>query len=444
MFPTAPSTAATAAPAADPASRGSAARAARNLLRRAGPALLGYTAVRLLGILVLMKWAHLQHHGVWPLLANQWDSRWYLGIADHGYAYAFDEHGLNESNLAFFPLYPVLVKAVAWVTPGSRASVGLVVAGGCALLAAWGIFAVGERLHGARTGTVLAVLWGATPVAAVQWMGYTESLFTALVAWSLYAVLSGRWVSAGALCLLAGLTRPTGLALVAAVCGSAAVALWRLRRAAVPAPAPLPAPAYAPDPAPGTAPELPPASHANPGPDPHANPDPDRARVRRIVLGALLAPLGWLAYVGWVGLRLGRADGYFAVQRQWTNQWDGGKETFRALRGLFVYLSNPPLFMVVVALVLIASVALFVLGVCDRQPLPLLIFSGVLLLIVLGSGGVFFPRARFLLPGFPLLLPLALAVARAHRRVAVLSLSAAALGSAYFGAYMTLVYGGPP
>ncbi|MEV5599571.1 hypothetical protein [Streptomyces sp. NPDC052496] len=414
MFPTASGPATASAPTAGPAPRAPAGWAAGHLLRRAAPALLGYTAVRLLGTLVLMKWAHLQHRGLWPLLADRWDSRWYLGIADHGYADAFDEGGAGESNLAFFPLYPVLVKAVAGVTPGSRASVGLVVAVGCALVAAWGVFAVGDRLYGARVGTVLAVLWGATPVAAVQWTGYTESLFTALVAWSLYAVLTGRWVAGGVLCLFAGLTRPTGLALAAGVCVSGVVALGRLRRAAVPET----------------------ASGAPRGPGP--------AGVRRIVLGVLLAPLGWLGYVGWVGLRLGRADGYFAVQRQWRNQWDGGRETLRTLRNLLIYPSHPQLFLVVVSLVLIVSVALFLLCVCDRQPLPLLVFSGVLLLIVLGSGGVYFPRARFLLPGFPLLLPLALAIAHAHRRVAALCLSAAALGSAYFGAYMTLVYGGPP
>ncbi|MEU2793069.1 hypothetical protein [Streptomyces sp. NPDC007100] len=411
MFPSASRTAAVTAPAAS-APPGPAARPAPSLPRRAGPALLGYTAVRLLGTLVMLKWAHLQHRGLWPLLANRWDSRWYLGIADHGYADTFDASGFNESNLAFFPLYPVLVKGVAGVTPGSRASVGLVVAAGCSLLAAWGIYAVGERLYGRRVGTVLAVLWGATPVAAIQWMGYTESLFTALAAWSLYAVLADRWVMAGALCLLAGLTRPTGLALVAGVCVSAVVALWRLRRTA---PVPI-----------------------------ATEPEPGRGRVRRIVLGVVLAPLGWLAYVSWVGLRLGRADGYYAVQRQWDNQWDGGKQTLRTMRDTLMYPAHPQLFLVVVSLVLIASAALFLLCLFDRQPLPLLVFSGVLLLIVLGSGGVYFPRARFLLPGFPLLLPLALAIARAHRRVAVLSLSAAALGSAYFGAYMTLVYGGPP
>ncbi|MGW3626072.1 hypothetical protein [Streptomyces sp. NPDC000880] len=43
----------------------------------------------------------------------------------------------------------------------------------------------------------------------------------------------------------------------------------------------------------------------------------------------------------------------------------------------------------------------------------------MLLLVVLGSGGVYFPRARFLLPGFPLLMPVARALARARRTAVV-------------------------
>nr|WP_240495271.1 hypothetical protein [Streptomyces showdoensis] len=368
-------------------------RLLRHAARRAAPALLGYLAVRLLGLLVLARWAHLKGHGVWPTLAASWDSTWYLGIADHGYD---DELGTrtNHNNLAFFPLFPLLVKAFAAVTPGSRASVGLVLAWACSLVAAWGVFAVGDRLHGRRTGAVLAVLWGALPVAVVQWMGYTESLFTALAAWALYAVLGGRWAWAAGLAVAAGLTRPTGVAVAAAVAAGALLAV--------------------------------------------------RHGERRALGAALAAPLGWLGYVGWVGVRLGRWDGYFAVQRLWTNEWDGGADTLRQLRGLLVYARHPQLFLVVVSLVLVVSAGLFLLCVADRQPLPLLVFTGVLLLVVLGSGGVYFPRARFLLPGFPLLLPVALALARARRPAAVLVLAGAALSSAWLGGYMLLVWPGPP
>lgn len=68
---------------------------------------------------------------------------------------------------------------------------------------------------------------GVYPTAFVQSMAYTETLFTALAAWALYAVLRGRWIVAGALCVLAGLTRPTAAALIAALAITAAVTLVR-------------------------------------------------------------------------------------------------------------------------------------------------------------------------------------------------------------------------
>ncbi|MBT2507304.1 hypothetical protein J7I98_15665 [Streptomyces sp. ISL-98] len=370
-------------------------------LRRAAPALVGYVAVRLLGVLVLAKWAHLRGHGLWPALATSWDSLWYLQIADRGYDSTLGTTR-NSNSLAFFPLYPVIVKAVAGVTPGSRASVGLLLAIAFSLVAAWGIFAVGDRLHGRRVGTLLVVLWGSMPAAVVQWMGYTESLFTALTAWALFAVLTGRWLWAGSLSVLAGLTRPTGVALAAAVSVTAAVTLWRSWRRGH---------------------KLEPA----------------------VLVAGLAAPLGWCGYVAWVGLRLGRWDGYFAVQKLWLNEWDGGADTLREMRRLLLYKSMPHLFLVVVTVVLLASVVLFLLCAAERLPLPLLVFTGVLLLVVLGSGGVYFPRARFLVPGFPLLLPVALAVTRARRRlIGVLVVGGAVMSSVWFGAYMLLIWPGPP
>ncbi|GBQ00303.1 hypothetical protein SSP531S_17170 [Streptomyces spongiicola] len=363
-------------------------------LSRAAPALLGYLAVRLTGLLVLARWAHLKGESLWPALASSWDSQWYLGIADRGYHHELGT-APNTSNLAFFPLYPLLVRAVSAVTPGSSASAALAIAVVASLAAAWGVFAVGDRLHGRRTGTVLAVLWGAMPVAVVQWMGYTESLFTALAAWSLYAALTGRWLWAGWLAALAGLTRPTGVAIAAAVAVAGLTAFVRTRG-------------------------------------------------RRALAGALLAPLGWCGYVAWVGLRLGRWDGYFAVQQRWTNVWDGGRATLEELTRHLAYDADPHLLMVLVSVVLVLATGLFLLCLADRQPLVLVVFTGVLLLVVLGSGGVYFPRARFLLPAFPLLLPVALAVARARRAAALLVLGGAVLSSAWLGGHLLLVWQGPP
>ncbi|MFF0037480.1 hypothetical protein [Streptomyces mirabilis] len=366
----------------------------RTQLRRAAPALLAYGAVRLVSLLLLTLWAHHQHHGVWPVLATHWDADWYLGIAQHGYTRHLGTR-YDANNLAFFPLYPILVKAAAVLTPGTRATTGLAISIVASFLAAWGVFAVGHHLHGRRVALLLTFLWAALPVGLVQWMGYTESLFTAFAAWSLYAVLTGRWLWAGALASLSGLTRPTGIATAAAV---TVTALLSLRHRFSP----------------------------------------------RVLAAAALAPAGWFAYVGWVGVRLGRWDGYFAVQRLWHNDWDGGAETLRRMREVLALDSRPELFLVMVTLTLILSVVLYALGAWDRQPLPLLVFTGVLLLIVLGSGGVYFPRARFLLPGFPLLLPLALHLSRASPRFRALAVTTALLGSAYWSAYMALVWPSAP
>ncbi|WP_172383419.1 mannosyltransferase family protein [Streptomyces sp. MNP-20] len=379
-------------PAARPP-RGPRARAGA-ALRHAAPALLGYAAVRFCGLLVFVLWARREHRGVWHLLAESWDCDWYLKIAEHGYADTLG-HTFDTNNLAFFPLYPLLIRAGEHLVPAPRGAVGLAIAGAASFLAAWGIFKVGDRLHGRRTGVLLVLLWACLPVALVQWMGYTESLFTAFAAWCLYAVLTGRWVAAGALASLAGLTRPTGIALAAAVTVTALLALRRRFSAAA-------------------------------------------------LAGAVLAPLGWLAYVGWVGVRLGRWDGYFAVQKWWHNEWDGGIGTLRWVKSLFV-VERPQLFLVMVTLVLCGALVLFAVSVAGReQPLPLLVFTGLLLAIVLGSRGVYFPRARFLLPGFPLLLPVALALSRARARVVVPVLVGASLTSAAFGGHMLLVWLGPP
>jgi hypothetical protein len=367
----------------------------RRAARHAAPALLAHVAVRTTGLLLLAVWAHRRHHGVWPILATQWDSDWYLGIADHGYTHALGT-AYDANNLAFFPLYPVLVKGVAAFTPGTRASTGLAVAVVASVFAAWGVFAVGDRLYGRRVGILLTTLWAAFPVGLVQWMGYTESLFTAFAAWSLYAVLTGRWLWAGTLAALAGLTRPTGVAVATAV---SLTALLTLRR---------------------------------------------RPFAPRALAAAAVAPLGWCGYVGWVGLRLGRWDGYFAVQRLWHNELDGGRETLRLMRDLLARDSTPELFLVMVTLTLMGAVVLFALSVWDRQPLPLLLFTGTVLAIVLGSGGVYFPRARFLLPAFPLLLPLAVHLSHASRRYRTLALTAAVAVGAYVSAYMVLVWPSAP
>lgn len=417
-------------------------------LRRAAPALLGYAAVRALGLLALVLWSAARDKSAYTLLTARWDSLWYTRVAELGYGYEVRlPNGDVHSNLAFFPLLPWLERGIAAVTPLSHADAGFAVSLLASLAAAWGVFAVADHVYGRRAGVCAVLVWAVLPVGIVQSMAYSESLFTALAAWSLYAVLTGRWVTAGVLASLAGLTRPVGLAVVAAV-WVAAIVTFRRDRAAAGAPssarersAARTGDARAGERAPEPATESPdrrePGTHAAHHP-PHAGAHP----LPRL-LGMLLAPLGAAAYVLWVGHRTGKGPlGYLDVQAGWRNGFDGGYAFARFVGEKFT--SFPSALAGVGLIVGVGLVVwLYVVGVRQRQPLPLLVYAGVVTALALCASSYFGSKPRLLLPAFPLLLPLALALARLRTSRSVLVVGGIALASAVYGAFW-LNGSGPP
>ncbi|MEU1916001.1 mannosyltransferase family protein [Streptomyces massasporeus] len=404
-------------------------------LRRAAPALAGYVAVRALGLLALFLWSAARDKSAYTLLTARWDALWYVRVAELGYGYEVRlANGDVHSNLAFFPLLPWLERLVAAVSPLSYADGGFLVSLVSSLAAAWGIFAVADRVYGRRAGVCAVLLWAALPVGIVQSMAYSESLFTALAAWSLYAVLTGRWVTAGTLALFAGLTRPVGLAVVAAVWVAALASFARDRRAAGTGARDAQG---APDAPPGS--EAPHAPDAPPGPETPADPG---TRLRRI-LGMVLAPLGTAGYVLWVGHHTGKGLlGYLDVQAGWRNGFDGGWAFARFVADKFT--SFPAALAGVGLIIGVASVVwLYVTGVRQRQPLPLLVYTGVVTALALCASSYFGSKPRLLLPAFPLLLPLALALAGARIRRSAAVLEVVAVASAVYGAFW-LNGSGPP
>ncbi|MFC4961140.1 hypothetical protein ACFPFX_33105 [Streptomyces mauvecolor] len=358
-------------------------------LRRAAPALGLFAAARLTGLLVVAAAAW--HRGFSPRarLATSWDADWYVRIAAHGYGRTLSwPDGSVQSDLAFFPLYPGLIRAVTTVLPVTGGTAGLIVSWTAAAAAATGIYLIGERLYGRPVGTLLVLLWGLLPHSVVLTMAYTEPVMTALAAWSLWAVLERRWLWAGSLALLAGLARPNAVAVTAAVTAAAGCAIWRGER-----------------------------------------------RSWRPWAGALLAPLGWCGYVLWVGVRKGDLlGGYFAVQAGWTSRFDFGAGTLEFVKRLTA--APYDLGFTMAALLTAVMVVLFVLFVLDRPPVPLLIYTAILVLITVGGAGFFESKPRFLLPAFPLLVPLALALTKARPRAAVAVTVALAGLSFCYGAYL--------
>ena len=365
----------------------------RAALLRAAPALGLFAAARLTGLLVMAGWAW--HIGRSPraIIARAWDSDWYMLIAEHGYGRTlYWPDGAVQSDLAFFPLYPALIRAVTTVLPVTSGTAGLLISWAAAGAAAWGIYAVVERLYGRRTATVTVVLWGLLPHSIVLSMAYTEPVLTAFAAWSLYAVLTRRWLWAGTLATLAGLSRPNGIAVAAAVVAVAAYELVRAARTS------------------------------------------ERAGWR-LWTGAAVAPLGWCGYVLSVGFRKGDVlGGYFAVQRGWTSKFDFGVGALKVVRDIVL---KPTLFSLMVALLVVAAaMLLFALLLLDRPPAAIVVYTAVLLLITLGGSGFFESKPRFLLPAFPLLLPLARALTKTRPGTAVVMTVALAGLSFAYGTYL--------
>lgn len=157
----------------------------------------------------------------------------------------------------------------------------------------------------------------------------------------------------------------------------------------------------------------------------------------------VLAPAGWVGYLAWVGVQTGRPDGWFHIQDAgWGTSFDFGVDTLR--RGRLVLTEASALELYTVTLVAVLAVTLFVLSLIDRQPWQLLLYSGLLLVTTLGAAGYYHSKARFLLPAFPLLIPVAVAFAKAVRARAIAILTLLALMSAYFGGYLLIVWRSSP
>jgi Mannosyltransferase (PIG-V) len=153
-------------------------------------------------------------------LANRFDAGWYAGIAAEGYdwQHRFD----RQQNIAFFPAYPMLVRAAGFVTgafqPGipydkriaRLAWTGTVIAAVAFFWACWYFSRLAREFLDPPRASAALLLLAAYPFSVFYSAAYTESLFllAALGAW--YHFRHRQWVAAAIWGVLAGLTRPNG------------------------------------------------------------------------------------------------------------------------------------------------------------------------------------------------------------------------------------------
>lgn len=147
--------------------------------------------------------------GVIRLLSSwaRWDALRYLEIARHGY--------YDPIQAAFFPLYPLLVRAGTLPLGGAGAYyIGLLISNIAFFCALWALRVLAEREYGSEAAARAAVYLALFPTALFFFAPYNEALFLLLALCCFLALRRGRWWLAGGLGLLATLTRSAGLFLV--------------------------------------------------------------------------------------------------------------------------------------------------------------------------------------------------------------------------------------
>lgn len=143
----------------------------------------------------------------------RYDSGWYFGIARSGYDAAPAMAG-GRANIAFFPVYPLLMRYVGRLFGRAPSDVYL---GG--VLVAWVSFVLAmvvlyhlARLDLPRRHAERAVLLTAIfPFAFFFGVAYSESTFLLFTVLTIYLLRTRRWLPGGLAGAVAGATRVTGI-----------------------------------------------------------------------------------------------------------------------------------------------------------------------------------------------------------------------------------------
>jgi len=140
-----------------------------------------------------------------------WDSGWYFDIAQRGYYWRAD----GQSSVAFFPLYPTLMRIVAAPFGGTDRAIwlsGIAISCVAFALALVALHRLTERIFGDRAVARRAVLYLAIfPFSLFFTRVYAESIFLLASVLAVSRAHDGRWARAGLWGALASLARPNGI-----------------------------------------------------------------------------------------------------------------------------------------------------------------------------------------------------------------------------------------
>lgn len=151
-----------------------------------------------------------------------WDSGHYHNIATAGYEFSNDG---GKHNVAFFPLFPLMVRGL--MNLGLRFEIaGMLVNNLSFCLACYWLYFWVKKNHGSKAAiwTVGVLAW--IPASMFTGVIYTEGLYLLLSTAALQAFASGQYPWTALWGALATATRPTGIALIPAFI----ITAWKQRK----------------------------------------------------------------------------------------------------------------------------------------------------------------------------------------------------------------------
>ncbi len=173
----------------------------------------GWEAVSLSGVRVIGKGMYDHRHGVWHGSVPQhlfdpwanWDGQWFIRIASNGYHLVHSE--------AFFPLYPLIIRYVEYVT-GNYVLAGTIVAWVAIALALWLLYRIVAARFDATVAAWTVAFLSFFPTSFYLTSVYSESLFLLFSVAAFYFAERRHWALAGLAGMFSVLTRNTGLFLI--------------------------------------------------------------------------------------------------------------------------------------------------------------------------------------------------------------------------------------
>ncbi|MEK7583089.1 MAG: glycosyltransferase [Patescibacteria group bacterium] len=176
-------------------------------LQKYAPPLLIFLASR---VAIVMIVALLNLQGFGDAHFGQWDARLYLIIAEQGYIFG----GEHSPLIAFFPLYPLMIRIVAVALEISVMGAGLALSLFFGAAAALVLYELMHRWKGREVAMTGIMVFSLFPTSIFLTAPYTESLFLLLALLTFFFLQQKQFSRASLAIALALVTRVTGFLLL--------------------------------------------------------------------------------------------------------------------------------------------------------------------------------------------------------------------------------------